>query len=185
MNTHLANVVRFVKKTLIPASAVGLGVLSHQQKLSKGLAIGLFGVAILGASTLSYAQVSENSVNAYAQAMQAAANSQNITQIGKLVADDAVISLTRAGKGNTTLDKNSYLDLLQKSWTQSKNYRYEIAISEIVIAGDTARALVITTESWTDKDGNPQKITTNARTTLGHNGKTTVLTRSVAQVSVN
>lgn len=176
---------KFAKKALIPASLIGLGVLNYQQKLSKSLAISLLGVAVVGTITLpAYAQVNESLIMAYAQSMQASANAQNISQISKLVADDAVISLTREGKGSTTLDKNTYLDLLQKSWTQAKNYRYEIQVSEIIIAGDQARAVITTKESWSDKDGKPHTLTTNARATLGSNGKTAVLLRSVSQVSV-
>lgn len=175
-----------LKKTLIPISAAALGAISIRQTLPKSVAVGLFGVAILTSFALpAHAQVSEQMIMAYAQNMQASANSQNISQVAKLVADDAVISLTRQGKGSSTLNKNTYLDLLQKSWTQAKNYRYEIQVSEIVVAGDQARALVVTKESWTDKDGKPHTLTTNSRATLGSNGKSAVLLRSVSQVSLN
>lgn len=177
---------KFAKKALIPVTAIGLGILNHQQKLSKGLALGLLGAVVVSTIALpAHAQVSEQLVMAYAQSMQASANSQNISQVAKLVADDAVISLTRQGKGSSTLDKNTYLDLLQKSWTQAKNYRYEINVSEVVIAGEQARALVVTKESWTDKDGKPHTLITNSRATLGSNGKNAVLLRSVSQVSID
>lgn len=174
----------FVKKTLIPVGAAILTTLSIRQTLPKSMAIGI-GIAIIATTALSAnAQINEQLIGIYAQSMQSAANNQNISQVAKLVADDAVISLTREGKGSSTLDKNTYLDLLQKSWTQTKNYRYEINISEVIITGEQARALVVTKENWTDKDGKTQTLITNSRATLSSNGKHAILLRSVSQVTL-
>ncbi len=176
---------RIRKKTLLPAIAlgVGVGIIKYRHKLRHfGAAIVSVG-ALSGVVTSAYAQVDEQSVMAYAQSMQAAANAQNITQIARLIDDDVAISLTRQGKGSSTLSKNDYLDLLQKSWTQAKNYRYDITVSDIIIAGNQMRAVITTKETWT-KDGKTHSITTNARATFVSNGKHAVLKRSVAQVTV-
>lgn len=155
---------------------------SHQRSLQLYRPLSLLTATLL-ISTPAYAQMNESLVMAYAQSMQAAANAQNISQIARLVSDEAVIALTRQGKGSSTLDKSTYLDLLQKSWTQAQNYHYQMTVSDVVITGDQARAVVITTETWT-KDGQPHKLTTTARATLGSNGRNAILLRSVAQVAV-
>lgn len=184
-----------LKKAVLPTVIIGTGVALvkyrhlvgklNLKNLSTSLSVGLVGTAALATvATPAYAQISEQAVSAYAQSMQAAANSQNISQISRLLADDAVISLSRQGKGSSTLSKNDYLDLLQKSWTQSKDYRYEISVSDVVVTGDSARAVIVTRESWT-KDGKAQTITTTSRATLSHNGKNAVLVRAVSQVVVN
>ncbi len=127
--------------------------------------------------------ISEASVMNFANAMNRAANSQNIGQISRLIDDNAVISLTKQNK-TMTLDKNGYLQLLQKSWANSTNYQYQIHISDIVISGGQARAQVSTTESWI-KDGKKVTLNSNARTTLGDAGNDAVLLRSVMQITVN
>lgn len=174
-----------LKKTLLPAIAlgVGLGAFKYREQLRH------LGVAILSATALSsliapaHAAVNEQAVMAYAQSMQAAANAQNISQIARLIDDDVAISLTRQGRGSSTLSKNDYLDLLQKSWTQTRDYRYDINVSDIVITGDQARAVVITKETWT-KDGKTHTITTSSRATFGSGARGAVLKRSVSQVNV-
>lgn len=141
---------------------------------------------LLGAwllATPSFAQMSESLVKSYANTMQSAANARNLGQIGSLLADDVVVSLTRQGKGSTTLDKAGYLNLLQKSWSETDNYRYTIQIDNIVVTGDTARAQFLTKESFV-KDGKPTVLTTNAKATLGVGSGNALLLRSVAQVTV-
>lgn len=131
----------------------------------------------------SFAQMNENLVKNYASAMQSAANARNLGQIASLLADDVMVSLTRQGKGSTTLDKAGYLNLLQKSWSETDNYRYSININNIVVTGDTARAQFLTKESFV-KDGKPTTLTTNAKATLGVGAGNALLLRSVAQVTV-
>lgn len=133
-------------------------------------------------STSSHAAIDEARVQNYATAMKQAANSKNIAMVDKLVSDDALISLSRRGK-TTSLDKAAYLQLLQSSWDQTSNYRYDIKITNIVTSGNQAKADVNTIESWV-KDGQPQTIKTSARATLVGDGNNPVLLRAVAQVTI-
>ena len=111
-------------------------------------------VAVGSAWTISAqaAPMTEALVQSYASAMKSAANSKNINKVAQLVSDDALISLSRKGK-TTSLDKAAYLQLLQRSWNDTSNYRYDITIDNIVTTGAQAKANVTTHESWV-KDGN-------------------------------
>ncbi|UTO05507.1 nuclear transport factor 2 family protein [Moraxella sp. FZLJ2107] len=179
---------QFLKQTvnasLLTAAIGSLSKLSGKN-LGKGLGLGVF-ITALGAqsliSTPAYA-MSERDVTSFAATMRTAANSQNIGQISKLIADDAIISLSRNNK-TTSLNKDGYLQMLQKSWAKATNYRYQISISDVVITGNQARAQVITTETWTQA-GKPVTIKTSSRATLSQLDGNTVLLRSVAQVTVD
>lgn len=179
------------KKMLLPAALVGIGVYLHQLKprtqkttlFSSLVAGALLSTAVM-ISTSAYAQMTEQMVMNYAQTMQAAANNRSINQIARLLSDDVVVSLTRQGRGTTTLDKAGYLDLLQKGWTQADRYNYTISVDNIVITGDTARAQVITREVWV-KDGKNTTLITTSRATLGISGGNALLLRSVSQVTID
>ena len=129
------------------------------------------------------ATMSEGLVQNYASSMKTAANNKNISQVSRLVSDDALISLSRKGK-TTSLDKDAYLRLLQNSWNQTSNYRYDINIDNIVITGNQAKANVNTTESWV-KDGNNVSFVTNSRVTLTLSTGNAILLRAVSQVTIN
>lgn len=129
------------------------------------------------------ATMSQSLVQSYASSMKSAANSKNIGQVARLVSDDALISLSRKGK-STSLDKDAYLKLLQNSWNQTSNYRYDISIDNIVITGDQAKANVNTTESWV-KDGNSVSYVTTSRVTLTLSTGNAVLLRAVSQVTID
>ncbi len=129
------------------------------------------------------ATMNQDLVQSYASSMKVAANSKNISQVARLVSDDALISLSRKGK-STSLDKDAYLKLLQSSWSQTTNYRYDIDINNIVITGDQARANVKTTESWV-KDGNNVSFVTTSRVTLTLSTGNAVLLRAVSQVTID
>lgn len=165
-------------------AAIGAAGKLTGKPLSHSVGLGL--ALALGASTFisapAYA-ISESSVQAYAAAMNQAANSQNIGQISRLIADDAIIKMTRNGN-SADLSKTAYLQYLQKSWAKSKNYRYDIRISDVVLVGGQARAQVVTTETWTE-DGNPVRLVTTSKVTLTESGASTVLLRSSAQVVIN
>lgn len=129
------------------------------------------------------ATMNESLVQNYSAAMKAAANSKNLSQVSRLVSDDALISLSRKGK-STSLDKEAYLKLLQTGWNQTSNYRYEISINNIVITGEQAKANVTTTESWV-KDGQSVSFVTNSRVTLTVATGNAVLLRAVSQVTID
>lgn len=188
---------QFLKQTvnasLLTAVIGSLSKLSGKN-LGKGLGLGVF-ITALGAqsliSTPAYA-MSERDVTSFAATMRTAANSQNIGQISKLIADDAIISLSAddaiislsRNNKTTSLNKDGYLQMLQKSWAKATNYRYQISISDVVITGNQARAQVTTTETWTQA-GKPVTIKTSSRATLSQLDGNTVLLRSVAQVTVD
>ena len=129
------------------------------------------------------ATMNESLVQNYSAAMKAAANSKNLSQVSRLVSDDALISLSRKGK-STSLDKEAYLRLLQTGLNQTSNYRYEISINNIVITGEQAKANVTTTESWV-KDGQSVSFVTNSRVTLTVATGNAVLLRAVSQVTID
>jgi hypothetical protein len=129
------------------------------------------------------ATMTEALVQNYAAAMKASANSQNINQVARLVSDDALISMSRKGK-STSLDKEAYLKLLQSSWNNTSNYRYDISVDNVVISGGQAKANVTTNESWV-KDGQQVSFVTTSRVTLALSTGNAVLLRAVSQVAIN
>ena len=129
------------------------------------------------------ATMTEALVQNYATAMKSAANSQSLNQVARLVSDDALISMSRKGK-STSLDKDAYLKLLQNSWSNTSNYRYDINVDNIVITGEQAKANVTTNESWV-KDGQKVSFVTTSRVTLTLSTGNAVLLRAVSQVAIN
>ncbi len=148
--------------------------------------ISIVTIAVVASSFAISAQaatMTDSLVQNYASAMKSAANSKNISQVARLVSDDALISLSRKGK-STSLDKDAYLKLLQTGWNQTSNYRYEISINNIVTTGEQAKANVTTTESWV-KDGQNVSFVTNSRVTLTVATGNAVLLRAVSQVTID
>lgn len=145
--------------------------------------IGIAGVVSTIAISAQAATMNEGLVQSYASAMKSAANSKNISQVSGLVSDDALISLSRKGK-STSLDKDAYLRLLQNSWNQTSNYRYDISVDNVVITGSQAKANVKTVESWI-KDGKNVSFVTTSRVTLTLSTGNAVLLRAVSQVSID
>ena len=144
---------------------------------------GLAAVVSTAAVSAQAADMTEGLVQNYAAAMKSAANNKDINQVAKLVSDDALISMSRKGK-STSLDKNAYLKLLQNSWNQTSNYRYDISIDNIVTTGTQAKANVSTTESWV-KDGKTVSFITTSRVTLTVSTGNAVLLRAVSQVTID
>ncbi|WP_296402346.1 hypothetical protein [Psychrobacter sp.] len=138
--------------------------------------------AISFVATSAQAAINEAAVQNYATQMKQAANSRNVNKISSLVADEALISLSRRGK-TTSLDKPAYLKLLQDSWAESSNYSYDIIISNIVISGEQAKADVKTVETWV-KDGQQRTMSTTSRATLKSANDNAVLLRAVSQVTI-
>ena len=152
--------------------------------LIKGVSIGgLMAVASTAAVSANAAVMTEGLVNDYAAAMKSAANSKNVNRVAQLLSDDALISMSRKGK-STSLDKDAYLKLIQRSWNQSADYQYDIKIDNIVITGTQAKANVVTTESWL-KDGKSASFVTNSRVTLTLATGNAILLRAVSQVTID
>ena len=152
----------------------------------KSLAGALAPVAMIAAvsfvATPAQAAINEAAVQNYATQMKQAANSKNVSKVSSLVADEALISLSRRGK-TTSLDKAAYLKLLQDSWSKSTNYSYDISISNIVISGEQAKADVKTVETWI-RDGQQRTMSTTSRATLKSDNNNAVLLRAVSQVTI-
>lgn len=147
---------------------------------------GIATIAAVASSVAISAQaatMTEDLVKNYASAMKSAANSKSTNQVAALVSDDALISLSRRGK-TTSLDKDGYLKLLQNSWNQTSNYRYEISVDNIVTTGSQAKANVKTVESWV-KDGKNVSYVTTSRVTLTLSTGNAVLLRAVSQVTID
>ena len=142
-------------------------------------------VAVVSTVSISAqaATMTEALVQNYASAMKSSANSRNVSQVARLVSDDALISLSRKGK-STSLDKDAYLKLLQNSWNDTSNYRYDISVDNIVITGEQAKANVTTNESWV-KDGQTVSFVTTSRVTLTLSTGNAVLLRAVSQITIN
>lgn len=159
----------------------GKGLLAFLMKSASVTAI----MAAASTMTISAqaATMTESLVQNYVAAMKSAANSQNTNQVARLVSDDALISMSRKGK-STSLDKDAYLKLLQNSWSNTSNYRYDINVDNIVITGDQAKANVTTNESWV-KDGQKVSFVTTSRVTLTLSTGNAVLLRAVSQVAIN
>ncbi len=159
----------------------GKGLLALLMKSASVTAI----VAAASTMTISAqaAIMTEALVQNYAAAMKSAANSQSLNQVARLVSDDALISMSRKGK-STSLDKDAYLKLLQNSWSNTSNYRYDINVDNIVITGEQAKANVTTNESWV-KDGQKVSFVTTSRVTLTLSTGNAVLLRAVSQVAIN
>ncbi len=145
--------------------------------------IGVAAVVSTIAVNAQAATMTDGLVQSYATAMKSAANSKSISQVASLVSDDALISLSRKGK-STSLDKDAYLKLLQNSWNQTSNYRYDISVDNIVITGAQAKANVKTIESWV-KDGKNVSFVTTSRVTLTVATGNAVLLRAVSQVTID
>lgn len=166
---------------IIMKKLLGKGLLPLLIK-SAGVAAVVATVSTMSISAQA-ADMTESLVQNYAAAMKSSANSQNINQIARLVSDDALISMSRKGK-STSLDKDAYLKLLQNSWSNTSNYRYDINVDNIVITGSQAKANVTTNESWV-KDGQRVSFVTTSRVTLTLATGNAVLLRAVSQVAIN
>ncbi|WP_352337859.1 hypothetical protein [Psychrobacter sp. 16-MNA-CIBAN-0192] len=140
-------------------------------------------IASTAAVNANAAVMTESLVNSYAAAMKSAANSQNVNRVAQLVSDDALISMSRKGK-STSLDKEAYLKLIQRSWNQATDYKYDIKVDNIVITGTQAKANVVTMESWV-KEGRNASFITNSRVTLTLSTGNAILLRAVSQVTID
>ncbi|WP_438012471.1 hypothetical protein [Psychrobacter raelei] len=159
------------------------GLFSSKKSMSAVLAPAAMVTAVsMVATAAQAAPLTEAAVQSYAAQMKQAANSENLSLVSSLVADEALISLSRRGK-TTSLDKAAYLKLLQDSWSKSSSYTYDINISNVVISGDQAKADVKTIETWV-REGQKRVLTTTSRATLKSGANNAVLLRAVSQVTI-
>lgn len=157
------------------ATAIGVGV-AGLLPLAGGF------VAAVAPTASAQAAVSTVDINQFAASMTNAANSKNIAQVSRLVSDDALISVSRKGK-TSTLDKASYVNLLQSNWSKTGQYRYDITVSNVVLMGNQAKADVVTTEILTEK-GVTMRLVTTSRTTFTETPNGLVLSRAICQLTI-
>lgn len=137
---------------------------------------------LIGASVNAQAVINEAQLQQFSAAMTAAANAKNINQISRLVADDALISVSRKGK-TSTLNKSTYLNLLQNNWSKATQYRYSMDISNVVHVGEQAKADVVTTEIIVEPTQSIRLVTTS-RATLSEIDNRIVLSRAISQLAI-
>ncbi len=128
------------------------------------------------------AAISDGELQQFVVNMTAAANAKSINQVSRLVADDALISVTRKGK-TSTLNKSTYLNLLQNNWSKALQYRYSMNVSNLVNVGDQAKADVTTTELITESNQTLRLVTTSRATFSEDNGHV-VLSRAISQLVI-
>lgn len=133
-------------------------------------------------ATPAYADITEATVQQFANQLSQAANQKNVNRIAQLVDDSVLISLSRNGK-STTLNKANYLKLLQTNWSKASNYHYEISINNVVISGNQAKADIQTVETLTE-NGRPERLVTSSRATFSSPNSDVVLLRAVSQLTI-
>lgn len=137
---------------------------------------------LIGTSFNAQAVINDAQLQQFSAAMTAAANAKNINQISRLVADDALISVSRKGK-TSTLNKSTYLNLLQNNWSKATQYRYSMDISNVVHVGEQAKADVVTTEIIVEPTQSIRLVTTS-RATLSEIDNRIVLSRAISQLAI-
>ena len=142
------------------------------------LAIGL-AVAV---NNTANAALSEKDVQAFEGRMMAAANAKSMTRVSNLIADDALISISRNGR-TSTLDKAGYLKLLQSNWSKTQQYNYTISINNVLLSGNQAKADVMTSEV-VNENGKTMRLVTSSRATFNDSGNGAVLSRSISQLTI-
>lgn len=161
-------------------TAVGVGIgLAALLPIAGGVMVA---TTLATVSTKAQAAVTDADLKQFAKSMNSAANSKNIGQVARLISDDALISVSRKGK-TSTLDKTSYLSLLQNNWSKASQYRYDIAVTNVVMMGNQAKADVVTTEVLTE-NGVSMRLVTTSRTTFTETANGLVLSRAICQLTI-
>lgn len=161
-------------------TAVGVGIgLAALLPIAGGVMVA---TTLATVSIKAQAAVTDADLKQFAKSMNSAANSKNIGQVARLISDDALISVSRKGK-TSTLDKTSYLSLLQNNWSKASQYRYDIAVTNVVMMGNQAKADVVTTEVLTE-NGVSMRLVTTSRTTFTETANGLVLSRAICQLTI-
>ena len=169
---------RISKRFSKTAVAVGIG-LAALLPIAGGVMVA---TTLATVSIKAQAAVTDADLKQFAKSMNSAANSKNIGQVARLISDDALISVSRKGK-TSTLDKTSYLSLLQNNWSKASQYRYDIAVTNVVMMGNQAKADVVTTEVLTE-NGVSMRLVTTSRTTFTETANGLVLSRAICQLTI-
>lgn len=153
-------------------------------KMRTKLALKVLVGAVVGLSlsNAANADITQREIDNFGAAMMAAANAKSTTRVANLVADDALISVSRKGK-SSTLNKSSYLNLLQNNWSKATNYGYDIQLNNVVISGSHAKADVITTEVIVENNITTRLVTTS-RITFIESENSVLLSRAISQLVI-
>lgn len=150
--------------------------------VAKGFKLAMVSAIMVASMSTAQAQISEADIQQFANALSQAANQKNVGRIAQLVDNNVLISLSRNGK-TTTLNKDSYLRLLQDNWSKTSNYHYQINISNVIIAGNQAKADIQTIETLTE-NGKPERLITSSRATFSAPDSGAMLLRAVSQLTI-
>lgn len=153
-----------------------------RKQVKSKLWLGLVMATSLTVPTLANAEITQRDIDNYGTAMAAAANAKSISRVASLVADDALISVSRKGK-TTTLNKSNYLNLLQNNWSKATQYGYDIQLNNVVISGNHAKADAITTEVIVENNVTTRLVTTS-RITFAESGNLVLLSRAISQLVI-
>ncbi|MBP6340763.1 MAG: hypothetical protein KBA00_00145 [Moraxella sp.] len=153
-----------------------------RKQVKSKLWLGLVMATSLTVPTLANAEITQRDIDNYGTAMAAAANAKSISRVASLVADDALISVSRKGK-TTTLNKSNYLNLLQNNWSKATRYGYDIQLNNVVISGNHAKADAITTEVIVENNVTTRLVTTS-RITFAESGNSVLLSRAISQLVI-
>ena len=153
-----------------------------RKQVRSKLWLGLVMATSLTAPTLANAEITQRDIDNYGTAMAAAANAKSISRVASLVADDALISVSRKGK-TTTLNKSNYLNLLQNNWSNATQYGYDIQLNNVVFSGNHAKADAITTEVIVENNETTRLVTTS-RITFAESGNSVLLSRAISQLVI-
>lgn len=145
-------------------------------------AIANLSLILLATTITAHANITDNDIQNFAKQMTVSANDKNIASVNRLVSDDALISISRRGR-TSTLDKASYLNLLQTNWAKATYYQYNIKINNVISTGNQAKADIITTEIISE-DNKTLRLTTTSRATFGKTDKGVVLTRAISNLTI-
>lgn len=136
----------------------------------------------LVASPAQAATMSEADLQNYAVTMTAAANAKSVSRVNRLIDDNALISVTRKGRVST-LNKTSYLNLLQLNWAKTHIYSYQMRLDNAVITGNQAKADIQTIEVLEER-GQITRLITDSRATFVKTDNGVVLTRAFSQLTI-
>lgn len=153
-----------------------------RKQVKSKLWLGLVMATSLTVPTLANAEITQRDIDNYGAAMASAANAKSISRVASLVADDALISVSRKGK-TTTLNKSNYLNLLQNNWSKATRYGYDIQLNNVVISGNRAKADAITTEVIVENNVTTRLVTTS-RITFAESGNSVLLSRAISQLVI-
>lgn len=136
----------------------------------------------LSISNIANAEITQREIDNFGTAMMAAANAKSMSRVSSLIADDALISVSRKGK-TSTLNKSNYLNLLQNNWSKATQYGYDIQINNVVVTGNHAKADAITTEVIVENNVTTRLVTTS-RITFTESADTVLLSRAISQLVI-